>query len=52
MLLRSKFSSDVTKKLKCSRWEEFVGQLPDRGSRPDKNGTSSIELPSLAILES
>jgi hypothetical protein len=27
VLLRSKFSLDVTKKLKCSRWEEFAGQM-------------------------
>jgi hypothetical protein len=25
VLLRSKFSSDVTKKLKCSGWEDVVG---------------------------
>jgi hypothetical protein len=24
-------SSDVTKKLKCSRWEEFAGQIPALG---------------------
>jgi hypothetical protein len=31
VLLRSKFSSDVTKQLRCSRWEEFAGQITALG---------------------
>jgi hypothetical protein len=59
VLLRSKFSLDVTTKLKCSRWEEFAGQncpwphnqivaADQRKMEP----VGSIELPSLAKLES
>jgi hypothetical protein len=31
VLLRSKFSSDVTKILKCSRWEELAGRIAALG---------------------
>jgi hypothetical protein len=46
VLLRSKFFSDVAKKLKCSRWAEFAGQITALGhttrswQQTRENGTS------------